>query len=199
MTPRIKTAPMMNCSSDSTPNNLYGSIVAANRGERSVDSRMDDVALANYVAGGFPGPVEAGRLDRLCGGLLNVENGTPIWFSGYTFEKLRIRHGDINFQHYRYMPFVLLHGFLARGRSDSLVELWWVDSRKDTGIGFFAALKATRRSEVFVETFHRIDLKEARRLLKKARKSNKIVREQANADALLSGGTDHLTKKNRAA
>jgi hypothetical protein len=31
---------------------------------------MDDVALADYVAGCFGGPVEAGRVDRRCAGLL---------------------------------------------------------------------------------------------------------------------------------
>src|SRR5258708_37865491 len=90
---------------------------------------MDDVALADYVAGCFGGPVEAGRVDRLCADLLKVACGVPIWFSGYTFEKLRRRHGDINFQHYRPMPPILLHGFVARGRKPTLLDMWWVVRR----------------------------------------------------------------------
>jgi hypothetical protein len=158
---------------------------------------MDDVALADYVAGCFGGPVEAGRVDRRCAGLLGVSCGVAIWFSAFTLEKLRRRHGDINFQHYRHMPSILLQGFVARGRKSTLVDLWWVLRRGGETIGFFVVLKATRKGEVYVETFHRIDAKEARRLLKRARANRRIVREQANADALLKGGTGHIPKKKK--
>src|ERR1700733_5730142 len=120
---------------------------------------MDDVALADYVAGCFGGPVEAGRVDRRCAGLLGVSCGVAIWFSAFTLEKLRRRHGDINFQHYRHMPSILLQGFVARGRKSTLVDLWWVLRRGGETIGFFVVLKATRKGEVYVETFHRIDAK----------------------------------------
>jgi len=156
---------------------------------------MDDVALANYVAGTYFGNVEAGRADRDCAPLLSVEIGTPIWFSDYTLSKLRLRHGDINFQHYRHMPSLLLDGFLAKGRTETIVDLWWVTRDSYRTIGFFAALKATKNGEVFVATFHRIQVREARRLLKRARREKRLVREQANADALLRTGTDHLKKK----
>jgi hypothetical protein len=158
---------------------------------------MDDVALADYVAGCFDGPVEAGRVDRLCAGLLGVSCGIPIWLSAFTLEKLRRKHGDINFQHYRHMPSILLHGFVARGRKPNLVDLWWVTRSSGETIGFFVVLKATRKGEVYVETFHRIDLKESRRLLKRARANELIVREQANADPLLKGGTGHISKKKK--
>jgi len=87
---------------------------------------MDDVALANYVAGTYFDNVEAGRVDRDCAPLLGVEIGTPIWFSDYTLMKLRQRHGEINFSHYLHMPAILLHGFVARGRKLKFVDLWWL-------------------------------------------------------------------------
>jgi hypothetical protein len=158
---------------------------------------MDDVALANYVAGCFGGPVEAGRIDRLCANLLGISCGIPIWLSAFTLEKLRRKHGDINFQHYRHMPSILLQGFVARGRKPTLVDLWWVVRCGRETIGFFVVLKATRKGEAYVETFHRIDLKEARRLLKRARSNGLIVREQANADALLKGGSGHISRKKK--
>jgi hypothetical protein len=83
---------------------------------------MDDVALANYIAGTHGGHVEAGRVDEVCAQLLGVQCGTEIWFSDYTLTKLRYRHGDINFSHYWHMPSILLHGFLARGRHPNLLD-----------------------------------------------------------------------------
>lgn len=160
---------------------------------------MDDVALSNYVAGCFEGPVEAGRLDRLCADLIGVSPGTPIWFSRYTLEKLRYVHGDINFGHYAHMPAILLQGFIARGRKPHLLELWWVTSINKKRIAFSVVLKATKKGEVFIQTFHRIDVAEARRRLNGARSKSRLVREQANATALLEGGTDHLRKKKKGA
>lgn len=141
---------------------------------------MDDVALANYIAGFDLGNVEAGRVDRTCADLLGVPVGTKIWFSDYTFLKLRQRHGEINFAHYRHMPSILLDGYLARGRAPNLVELWWIGISDRETMGFFVVLKSTKRSEVFVETFHRVHSKETRRLCRKARRDNLLVREQMN-------------------
>jgi hypothetical protein len=159
---------------------------------------MDDVALANYQAGIYSGNVEAGRLDPLCAGLLGVPAGTAISFSDYTLSKLRLRHGEINFARYLKMPSILLHGFAAKGRTTKVVELWWLEARAGKCSGFFAVLKATRKAEVFVETLHAIDRKEARRLQKRAKESGRLVREQSNAAILLALGTDHLRKKKRA-
>jgi hypothetical protein len=153
---------------------------------------MDDVALANYIAGFHFGSVEAGRLDKLCAQLLGVEVCTEIWFSDYTLLKLRQRHGDINFSHYRHMPSILLHGFLARGRKSNLLDFWWIGLVRSEVVAFFVVLKATRKGEVFVETFHRIDVKEARRLLKRAKLEGRLVREQTGVQAYLKSGTDHL-------
>jgi hypothetical protein len=140
---------------------------------------VDDVALANYVAGTFFGPVEAGRVDSACARLLGVTAATPIWFSDYTLMKLRERHGDINFQHYRHMPDILLHGFLARGRKANLMELWWVDPPANKPTAFFTVLKATKKGEVFVETFHQLHGREVRRTARKAKKEARLIRIQS--------------------
>lgn len=154
---------------------------------------MDDVALANYIAGFYTGNVEAGRLDALCARLLGVPSGTEIWFSDQTLLKLRQRHGEINFSHYRHMPSILLNGYLAIGRKPTLLDFWWV-SRGDPK-ALFVVLKATRRKEIFVETFHPIGLKEARRLLKRAEESRRLIRRQTVAGHSLRPGTDHLANE----
>lgn len=157
---------------------------------------MDDVALSNCVAGCFAGPVEAGRLDALCAHLIGVPTGTPIWFSAFTLEKLRYVHGEINFSHYLHMPAILLRGFIVRGRTPNVLELCWVQKAAEgRRTPFSVVLKATKKKEVFLQTFHRINLKEARRRVKVARAKGLIVREQTDADALLQGGIDHLKKK----
>ena len=146
---------------------------------------MDDVALANYVAGSYTGHVEAGRIDPYCAQLLGVPAGTEIWFSDYTLLKLRQRHGDINFSHYRHMHSILLRGSLARGRHPHHLELWWVENIDSRVLAFQVVLKRTKNGEIFVATFHRIHLREARRLHRRATKDSRLFRAQANAENLL--------------
>ena len=144
---------------------------------------MDDVALANFVAGAYFGNVEAGRVGRLCGQLLAIEPGTAIWFSEYTLMKLRERHGEINFLHYPRMKELLLEGFIAQGRGKHLVELWWIDANNRQG--FSAVIKATKKREVFVATFHRTDIKESRRLYAKSMREGRLVRVQKGVDQFI--------------
>jgi hypothetical protein len=139
---------------------------------------MDDVALANYITGASFEHVEAGRLDVLCANLLGVAPCTQIWFSDYTLLKLRLRHGDINFSHYHHMPAILLHGCLARGRFSKFLDLWWVNQSFPEPFALSVVLKATKKAEVFIETFHRIHLKEARRLRRKAEREGRLIRSQ---------------------
>jgi hypothetical protein len=127
------------------------------------------------------GPVEAGRLDQTCAQLLGVECGVEIWLSDDTLTKLRLRHGEINFSHYRHMPSILLLGFLARGRHPNLLELWWLDRSGPVPLTYFVVLKTTRHGEVFVRTFHLAHQKEARRLRNKARRDGRLVREQVGS------------------
>jgi hypothetical protein len=139
---------------------------------------LDDVALADYVIGINYGHVEAGRIDGECARLLNVLAGTPIWLSDYTLLKLAHVHGEITYQHFRYMPQILVHGFRAQGRKPHVLEAWWIDERDADPAGMFAVLKATKRGEVFVDTFHPVHRKEARRLARKAGRENRLIRSQ---------------------
>ncbi len=140
---------------------------------------MDDVALADYVLGINHDPVEAGHVDNICARLLGVSPGAAIWFSDYTLRKLRLRHGEITFQHYRYMPQLLLHGFLSRSIKPKHLELWWLDARDADPTALIAVLKATAKGEIFVATFHPVHRKEARRLARKAAKEGRLIRSQS--------------------
>lgn len=139
---------------------------------------VDDVALANYVIGISHGLVEAGRIDPVCARALGVESCTPIWFSDYTLLKLHERHGEITFEHYRYMPNLLLRGFLARSRKPRHLELWWLDEVGSEPAALLTVLKASVLGEVFAATFHPIHRKEARRLARKAAKEGRLIRSQ---------------------
>jgi hypothetical protein len=153
---------------------------------------MDDVALANYVAGCHTGPVEAARLDPFCAGLIGIPAGTAILLSDYTLQKLRHKHGEINFSHYHHFPAIQLSGFVFRGRKNNDLEFCWL---APTGLPFFVAIKATVNGEVYVSTFHRINMTEARRRIKRARKSGRLVREQLGASRFLEPPTNPSSKK----
>jgi hypothetical protein len=97
------------------------------------------------------------------------------------------------------MPAILLQGFLATSRTKkNVLELWWIRGFGTSATVLFVALKATKNGEVFVATFHRIHLREARRLRNRAKREGRLVREQAQAEALLQTGTDHLKGKKMA-
>ena len=140
---------------------------------------VDDVALANYRLGSSFDNVDAGSLDSFLARLLGVKPGTTIWLSDYTFIKLDHKHDRLSFEHYNLMPDILLRGYVAVGRNANVLELWWADELQYHGLyGLALVLKATKRLEVFVETFHPIDRKEAGRLLRKACRENRLRRSQ---------------------
>lgn len=94
--------------------------------------------------------------------------------------KLRGKHGEITFQHYRYMPHLLLDGFVAPShKRPRHVELWWFDTKAAAPTAFLAVLKATKANEVFVGTFHPLHRREARRLVRRATRDDRLMRSQA--------------------
>jgi hypothetical protein len=143
---------------------------------------MDDVALANYVVGLDRGPIEAGRIDAECARLLGVPCGTVIWFSEATLIKLEAKHGEINFSHYHHISSILLRGFLALGRKKTYLDFWWVHS----DAVFFVVLKATMKREVYVQTFHRIHMRDGRRLYRRAVERGRLIRVQIDGLKLLN-------------
>ena len=139
---------------------------------------MDVVGLANYVAIRGDEPVEAGRAYPQIAALLSVPSGTPIWFSRHTLIKLECKHGEITFEHYSHMPDILLHGFIARARKGNALELWWIAPAGSPISAWFIVLKASVEREVFVGTFHALNRADARRLLRKALREQRLVRCQ---------------------
>ena len=141
------------------------------------------------------------KLDGLtphCARLLGVPCGTVIWFSDYTFIKLESearRNQLLSLSPHAVNSVARLP--CARQKA-VLYELWWLKSTLGKSSAFLVVLKATRKAEVFVETFHAIDRKEARRLLKRAQDDDRLVRSQPGAATLLKRGTDHLRKKKSA-
>ncbi len=149
---------------------------------------MDDVALANYIFGVNFGPVEAGLADSVIAKHLGAQAGARILFSDYTLIKLLDKHGEINFSHYRHLPTLLLKGFMAIGRRHGLLELWWIEASSKDQSAYQLVLKATKSGDIYVSTFHRIHLREARRLAKRAARLNKLVRMQSGFESLAQPG-----------
>ena len=141
---------------------------------------MDDVQLANYVAGIDPGPVDAGRVDPEIARFLGVKAGTIVWLSNYTLTKTKFKHPEINFADYRKMPEILSSGFAASGNKKRTVEICHVDTSSPGFTLWRVCLKSTHRDEVFVTLFHRLHMKEARRLYRRTVKKGSLLREHKN-------------------
>lgn len=141
---------------------------------------LDDVQLADYVLGIDPGPVEAGRVDHVIASILNVKAGTIVWLSDYTLTKTKFRHPEIDFTDYCMMPEILFSGFATPGKKKRSVELCHVDTDSRGFKLWRVILKGTRRNEVFVTLFHRLDMKEARRLYRRAHKKGTLLRDHNN-------------------
>ncbi len=71
---------------------------------------MDDVQLANYLAGMDPGPVEAWRVDRILARALGVRPRTVVWISDYNLTKIGFGHPEMDFRDYCKIPEILAGG-----------------------------------------------------------------------------------------
>lgn len=138
---------------------------------------MDDVALANYIAGVSRDHVDVGRvgseLARALGGYL----GETIWLSDYSFTKIRFRHSDITFQDYCLIPMILSNAAIIAGkkRKKRTAELSIGPSVANQKPGYRLCMKPTKDG-VFVTTFHKLSLREARRHIRKGVKNGTLVR-----------------------
>jgi len=138
---------------------------------------MDEVQLANYLAGIDPGPIEAGRVDLAVARLLSVSPSSPVFLSDYTLTKTRFRHPDIDYQDYCHLPTILSRGYVVRGRSPLAAEIVHVETRGNNVRGWDLVLKKTAKKELFVTMFHRTNLVDARRLYRRASRNNWLVRD----------------------
>ena len=142
---------------------------------------MDDVELANYVAGIEPGPIEAWRVDHGLANALGVKPGTVVLLSDYTLTKTRYKHPEIIYSDYQKLPEILACGFVTLGKRKRTIELCHIDTSNTYNFKLWrVCLKATRKNEVFVTLFHRLDMKEARRLHRRAQKQNTLLRDHLN-------------------
>lgn len=141
---------------------------------------MDDVQLANYFAGVDPGPIEAGRLDQLIAERLGVSAGSIIWLSDYTLTKIKFRHTEIEFEDYKKLPEILVEGFATPGNRARSVEICHIDTTGAKHKLWRICIKATRGSQVYLTMFHRLDLKEMRRLYRRANKRESLIRDHKN-------------------
>ena len=143
-------------------------------------SDLDDVQLANYVAGIDPGPVEAGRISRDIAEYLGVPEGSVILLSDYNLTKTKFRHKEIDFQDYIKLPDILAEGFVIPGNRNRSVEICHLDVSTSDYRFWALCLKVTREEEVFMTMFHRFNLKEARRLYRRAQRRDELIRDHQN-------------------
>lgn len=138
---------------------------------------MDDVQLANYVAGSDPGPVEAGRVEGPIAKHLKVPEGTKILLSDYNLTKTKFKHSEITFQDYRVLPQILKKGFVAPGNKKRSVAIVYIDTATTPHRLWSVSIKATSDSRVFLTMIHAYNLKDARRVYRRATKRGNLIRD----------------------
>lgn len=137
---------------------------------------MDDVALANLIARLETGPIEVCRAEQAIADSLGVVVGTPVRLSTYTYDKMSFKHPEIDFGHFMVIAEVLRSGWVLRGKKSNVVEVLSIIGVTAPTI-WKIVLKSTQNGEIFVQTFFATNRKEATRLLRKARKEGKLLRD----------------------
>ena len=89
---------------------------------------VDDVQLANYIAGTDPGPVEAWRIDAETLRALRLQAGTVVWISDYTLTKTAFVRPEFEFRDYVRLPEILSEGFMIQGNKRRSVEYCHADT-----------------------------------------------------------------------
>jgi hypothetical protein len=145
---------------------------------------MDEVQLANYVAGLDPGPVEAGRVDQLLARMLTAPASSVIWLSDWTLTKTKFRHQDVTFADYKHLPEIITLGFVIDGRERNSAELIYVEVDQFAAKCWRVCLKHTARSESFITNSQRLHVRDARRIYRRALSEGKLRRDLKDALAL---------------
>lgn len=136
---------------------------------------MDEVALANYLAGIESGPLLVTNTPRELAATLGVPVGAPVYLSDYTLTKSRYKHQSLDVRIWRHIGLAIWDGFAITekgARKSRIISLIYNGTES---LPYLISLKGTSNKEVFVSTFHRIHLKEARRHLNQGRKRPSLV------------------------
>jgi hypothetical protein len=140
---------------------------------------VDDVALANLVAGSDFRPVYVGAADHPIAGALRVRVGTPIWLSDYTFNKIKFRHSELSFADYKTIPYIMMDGFVVLGKYRKSVDIYYIDSFALKFKSWRLSIKRTTRGELYVATFHRSNRGAMRGAMRRTEKNGTLVRSVA--------------------
>jgi len=108
---------------------------------------------------------------------LNVAEGTPIFLSDYNLTKTKFKHPEITFQDYRELPQILERGFAAYGHKKRSVQIVFLDASATKYRLWSVSLKATRDSRVFLTMIHTYNIKDARRVYRRATKRGELIRD----------------------
>ena len=137
---------------------------------------MDEVELANYVAGIHKGPLRVGPVGDEIARALGVRFRTSAWLSDYTLTKTRFRHKEIDFRDYQKLPAIISDGFVAPGNKHYSVEIQYVEEIDGQYRFWRISLKSTSIGEVFVNMLHRGKQKDFKRIYRRTNKQGTLIR-----------------------
>jgi len=123
------------------------------------------------------GPVEASRAHGEIAQILAVTAGTQILLSDHTITKTGFKHKEINFQDYLMLPEIISNGFVYPSNKESGIVIFHINTDQPTFRLWCVCLKRTKNNEVFITMFHRSSMKDARRLYRRAKKKQNLLRD----------------------
>jgi hypothetical protein len=148
---------------------------------------VDDVELANYFAGLHRNDMVVAPLPLEVQRALKLPKSINVLLSDYTVTKCKFRHTNIGYSDYLLLPHIISSGFYVRGRQGNEVDCFYLDSVSEPRRSYRVCIKRTIDGRAFVATFHRQKLPELRRLYRRARQSNRLVRHPSKELARLLG------------
>ena len=137
-------------------------------------STVDDVELANVIAGISEGPIVAGAIAPELMRAINAKTRT-VYLSKYTIDKQSYCHKEINFQIYTHLvQTTLKKGLVLFDRARHLVFAF----KASDGVTLKLVVSATKSgSAIYIKSLHNIKPQELRRLRRKGQKNGRLLRD----------------------
>lgn len=142
-----------------------------------ISESMDDVALANMMAGHLTEPVNLGAAGRDIARSLGVSIGQPIWLSHYTYLKTTYSHPKVTFQDYKKIPFIMRFGAIYRSPHRISINIWYFEGDASHTLSWRLGIKRTAKNGLFVGIFQDSNMKEVRRTRRQALKRDALIRD----------------------
>ena len=101
-----------------------------------------------------------------------------VLLSDYAHTKISFEHPELTFADYCRIPEILRLGYACKSaRTTPSVDVYYLDTYLPKPRGWHLAIKTTSKREIYVATFHLVNLKELRRTYNRAIRTKTLIQE----------------------